>query len=69
MLALGHMHFALYGKLMPWDHLAGALIHRESGGYSARFDGSAYRPGHTAGGLLAAPDKASWDELRRELWN
>jgi fructose-1,6-bisphosphatase/inositol monophosphatase family enzyme len=68
MLALGHMHFALYSKLMPWDHLAGLLIHEEAGGHNARFDGSRYRPGHTDGGLLMAPDKASWEEFRRELW-
>ena len=68
MLALGHMHFALYSKLMPWDHLAGLLIHEEAGGYSARFDGSRYRPGDTDGGLLIAPDKTSWEEFRRELW-
>ncbi|HVW56059.1 MAG TPA: inositol monophosphatase [Rhizobiaceae bacterium] len=67
MLALGHMQFALYNKLMPWDHLAGVLIHAEAGGYSACLDGSPYRPGDTEGGLLLTPDKASWDEFRREL--
>jgi fructose-1,6-bisphosphatase/inositol monophosphatase family enzyme len=53
---------------MPWDHLPGALIHREAGGYSARFDGSAYRPGHLDGGLMIAPDKESWSALREALW-
>jgi fructose-1,6-bisphosphatase/inositol monophosphatase family enzyme len=28
LLAGGHIHFALYHKLMPWDHLAGSLITR-----------------------------------------
>ena len=68
LLATGHGHFVIYNKLMPWDHLAGILIHAEAGGYAARFDGSAYRPGHLDGGLLVAPDRQSWDELRRELW-
>lgn len=68
LLASGHAHFVVYNKLMPWDHLAGALIHAEAGGYSARFDGSAYLPSHLDGGLLVAPDKASWQELRREIW-
>ena len=27
LIASGHAHFALYNKLMPWDHLAGVLIH------------------------------------------
>ena len=68
LLASGHAHFVVYSKLMPWDHLAGALIHAEAGGYAARFDGSAYLPSHAGGGLLVAPDKESWRELHRELW-
>jgi fructose-1,6-bisphosphatase/inositol monophosphatase family enzyme len=67
-IASGHAHFALYNKIMPWDHLAGVLIHQEAGGYAARLDGSAYRAGHLDGGLMIAPDEASWAELRRELW-
>lgn len=68
LLASGHAHFVVYNKLMPWDHLAGVLIHAEAGGYAAHFDGSAYLPSHVGGGLLVAPDKESWRELRRELW-
>ncbi|MCT7375180.1 inositol monophosphatase family protein [Chelativorans salis] len=68
LLAAGHVHFAVYAKLMPWDHLPGTLIHGEAGGYAARFDGSAYRPFHTDGGLLVAPDPESWRILRNELW-
>ncbi len=52
LVASGHTHFVLYNKLMPWDHAAGWLIHREAGGYSARFDGSAYKPTLYTGGLL-----------------
>ncbi len=68
LLASGHAHFVVYNKLMPWDHLAGVLIHAEAGGHSARLDGSRYRPSHLSGGLIVAPDRASWDEIRRELW-
>lgn len=64
----GNMHFMMYGKLMPWDHVAGALMMAECGAHVAKFDGSAYRPGDVSGGLLVAPDKASWDELRREVF-
>ncbi len=67
MLAAGHCHFLMFNRLMPWDHLPGALIHREAGGYSARFDGSAYVPGTIDGGLLCAPDLESFEHLRREL--
>ncbi len=68
LLASGHAHFVVYNKLMPWDHLPGALIHQEAGGYLARWDGSAYLPSHVDGGLLVAPDRQSWSELRHELW-
>lgn len=68
LLATGHAHFAIYNKLMPWDHLGGVLIHNEAGGYSARFDGSLYRPTDLDGGLLVAPDKESWEMIRSQLW-
>lgn len=67
MAASGHCHFLLYTKLMPWDHAAGWLLHREAGGYAARFDGSPYRPTHRRGGILCAPDAASWTALREAL--
>ena len=68
MAAGGFVHFAMYYKILPWDHLAGALIMQEAGAHVARFDGSAYLPQHTTGGLLIAPDKESWDVLRREVF-
>ena len=67
LVASGRAHTLLFAKLMPWDHAPGWLIHREAGGYSARFDGSPYLPSHTDGGLLLAPDAASWQMLAREL--
>ncbi len=67
MLAAGQCHFLMFNRLMPWDHLPGTLIHREAGGYSARFDGSAYVPGMVDGGLLCAPDRESFELLRGEL--
>ena len=65
--ASGHVHFMMYNKLMPWDHLAGALIAEEAGGYVRRFDGSTYRPNHVDGGILIATDAESWQLLRREI--
>lgn len=64
----GNMHFMMYGKLMPWDHVGGALMMQEAGAHVAKFDGSPYRPGDIDGGLLIASDKDSWDELRREVF-
>ncbi len=67
-LASGHCHFLIFNRLMPWDHLPGWLLHQEAGGYSAHFDGSPYRPTDLDGGLLYAPDRASWQALHDTLF-
>lgn len=67
MLAAGHCHAQMFRKLLPWDHAAGFLLHQEAGGYGRRFDGSAYTPSVTGGGLLLTPDAASWKELAEAL--
>lgn len=67
MVATGRAHFIGSQTMMPWDHLAGTLIHQEAGGHTARFDGSPYRPGQITGGILSAPDAESWSEIRREI--
>jgi fructose-1,6-bisphosphatase/inositol monophosphatase family enzyme len=66
-IAAGHCHILFYNKLMPWDHAAGWLMHQEAGGYSAHFDGTQYLPTHTSGGLIYAPDEASWRAVRAAL--
>ena len=65
--AAGQCHLLLYNKLMPWDHAAGWLLHREAGGYSAHFDGTPYKPIDLTGGLICAPDEASWRAARAAL--
>jgi fructose-1,6-bisphosphatase/inositol monophosphatase family enzyme len=65
--AAGHCHFLVFNRLLPWDHAPGWLLHREAGGFSARFDGSAYSPALTDGGLICAPDQESWQALRETL--
>ena len=67
LVAGGHCHFLLYGRLYPWDHAPGWLLHREAGGYSARFDGSPYDPTDSGGGLICTPDQASWHALHAAL--
>jgi fructose-1,6-bisphosphatase/inositol monophosphatase family enzyme len=67
LIAAGHLHFSFSSSVMPWDHAAGWLIHREAGGYTAHFDGSAYRPANRSGGLISAPDEASWRAVRDAL--
>ena len=66
-VAGGHGHVLFYNRLMPWDHLPGWLLHREAGGYSARFDGGSYLPIHRDGGLICAPDRESWAAVRHAL--
>jgi fructose-1,6-bisphosphatase/inositol monophosphatase family enzyme len=66
-VAAGHYDFALYGKMTPWDHAPGALIHKEAGGYIAFLDGRPYTVLQRTGGLLCAPDEESWHLLREAL--
>ena len=67
MAAAGFCHVLFYNRLMPWDHAPGWLLHQEAGGYSAHFDGSAYRPTRTTGGLICTPDRASWQLVKDGL--
>ncbi|EWY42257.1 inositol-1-monophosphatase [Skermanella stibiiresistens SB22] len=67
-LNAGETHFSIYRRIMPWDHAAGALMHAEAGGYHARIDGTPYSPTQRDGGLLLAPDRASWTALRDLLF-
>ena len=66
--AAGSCHFLVYHRMMPWDHAAGELLFREAGGVVARLDGSPYSPASTEGGLIAAPDQASWTALHDALF-
>jgi fructose-1,6-bisphosphatase/inositol monophosphatase family enzyme len=63
----GQCHILFYNRLMPWDHAAGWLLHREAGGHAAHFDGSPYVPTHMSGGLLCGPDRESWEAVRAAL--
>jgi fructose-1,6-bisphosphatase/inositol monophosphatase family enzyme len=66
-LARGELQFARYGgRLKPWDHAAGVLIHAECGGYHAIAEtGAPYQPGPTLTqkSLILAPDRESWEKL------
>ena len=67
LISEGLCHFTLHYKLMPWDHAAGVLIHAEAGGYSALLDGTPYTAMRHEGGIISAPDRATWDVIRSEL--
>ncbi len=67
MLAAGHCHAQMFRRLLPWDHAAGFLLHQEAGGFGRHFDGSEYVPSSTDGGLLLAPNAASWEALAEAI--
>jgi len=66
-LARGSTHYAVFTRLLPWDHAAGNLIHGEAGGYARMMDDRPYRPRPIDGSLLLAPDERAWHELRNLL--
>ncbi|WP_120496729.1 inositol monophosphatase [Kiloniella sp. EL199] len=68
-LAASKTQFALFTRLMPWDHLPGELIHKEAGGYGACLDRTAYNySAYNKQGLLLAPNEEWWDEIHRKLF-
>ncbi len=67
-LARNAMHFCMYWRTLPWDHVPGVLLLREAGGHAARPDGRAYRAADRGDGLLAARDEAAWTAARDALF-
>ncbi|HVT50101.1 MAG TPA: inositol monophosphatase [Dongiaceae bacterium] len=68
-LARGEVDFLMFSGTMPWDHAPGAAIIQELGGHISYIDGKGYRPSGAleAGGILAARDRATWDEVYKRL--
>ena len=68
-LARGILHFAKYaGRINPWDHAAGILIHNEAGGYNQLSGEVSGDYAATAGileksSLLLAPNLLAWRKL------
>jgi fructose-1,6-bisphosphatase/inositol monophosphatase family enzyme len=56
--------FAMFWRVLPWDHVPGALIIREAGGTVRHFDGTEYRPTGSEPGLLAAENDEIWQSVR-----
>jgi len=68
-LATAETHFALFTKLMPWDHVPGSLIQREAGGVAQTLDGAPYGArSYRASGLLLAPDPSAWQAIYDALF-
>ncbi|TDE94186.1 inositol monophosphatase [Occultella glacieicola] len=43
-VALGEVEYVAFRNDWPWDHVPGALLLAEAGGFTGRLDGSAYAP-------------------------
>jgi fructose-1,6-bisphosphatase/inositol monophosphatase family enzyme len=66
-IATGEQEFTLFWRTLPWDHAPGSLLVTEAGGVAARLDGTPYRPGRPADGLLVAADEECWHRVRDRL--
>lgn len=68
-LARGELDFVMFSGVMPWDHAPGGAVIEELGGYISYFNTDGYRPSQAdkATGIMAARDRATWDEVYRRL--
>lgn len=62
-LVAGDAAAIVYSRSMPWDHLPGALILTEAGGAIGRHDGGPLVAQRLEGGIVAAPDQATYDAV------
>ena len=67
MLAQGHVDFMLTAMLHPWDHAAGALIAQRAGAHVEMLEGGEYSAARHEGHLLIAPDKVTWNRIKKVL--
>lgn len=65
MVAQGHSDFVLSATLNPWDHAAGALICEQAGAHVEMLDGGPYTAARHQGYLMVAPDRTTWNRLRK----
>ncbi len=65
MIAQGHTDFLLTAMLHPWDHAAGVLICERAGAHVEMLDGGPYSAARHEGHLLVAPDKTTWNRLKK----
>ena len=67
-VATDEQQFAVFWRLLPWDHVPGSLILREAGGTVRHLDGTPYRPTDSERGLLVAPNGDIWCTVRDTLF-
>jgi fructose-1,6-bisphosphatase/inositol monophosphatase family enzyme len=66
-VATDEQQFAMFWRVLPWDHVPGALIVREAGGTVRHLDGAPYRATSHERGLLVAANDDIWHTVRDTL--
>jgi fructose-1,6-bisphosphatase/inositol monophosphatase family enzyme len=66
-LVQGEDDIALFQRILPWDHAAGALFVTEAGGVVTHWDGAPYRVGGRGIGVLAAASPTLWERAANVL--
>jgi fructose-1,6-bisphosphatase/inositol monophosphatase family enzyme len=64
----GRQDFAVYHRLLPWDHAPGVLLLRESGGSARHADGRDYRVDDRVGPALVTRHAEDWSAVRAILF-
>jgi len=59
-LVFGRDDIALFQRILPWDHAAGALFLTEAGGIVTHWDQTPYRVGGSGVGVLCAANEQLW---------
>jgi fructose-1,6-bisphosphatase/inositol monophosphatase family enzyme len=67
-IATDLQQFAMFWRILPWDHVPGSLIVREAGGVARHLDGVDYRPVHQRKGLLVAANEDIWKTVHTTLF-
>ncbi|MEU4621799.1 inositol monophosphatase family protein [Actinoplanes sp. NPDC023801] len=67
-IAVDEQQFAMFWRILPWDHVPGALIVREAGGVVRHLDGTEHRPTGNQRGLLAAANEDIWHSVHSTLF-
>ncbi|GAA2619780.1 inositol monophosphatase family protein [Paractinoplanes durhamensis] len=67
-VATDEQQFALFWRILPWDHAPGSLIIKEAGGTVRHLDDSPYSPTDSERGLLVAANDDIWHTVRDTLF-
>jgi fructose-1,6-bisphosphatase/inositol monophosphatase family enzyme len=66
-VVLGTNDIAMFQRILPWDHAAGALFVTEAGGCVTHWDCTPYRVGGPGKGILVAAGRHEWEVAAEAL--